>query len=209
MASTRTFWRIGAAAAMAVVLSIVTWGAVHADTSDSTYGAGGYGICYYGTCTITLSSGSAASVNVLPTAGGACTVQSNTASVLTDNANGYSLSMTTNTTNNNMTGSTSTIGASPGTAAAPVLLTANTWGWRVDGWSGFGAGPTTTLSNGSIPSVTFAGVPANNQSAAQLALTAAPANPAGDTTVWYGVCANASKPSGTYTATVTYTAVTN
>jgi hypothetical protein len=29
------------------------------------------------------------------------------------------------------------------------------------------------------------------------------------TTVWYGVCADSSVPAGSYTTTITYTAVTN
>jgi hypothetical protein len=181
----------------------------HANTTDdATYGAGSYGGCAYGSCTITLSGGSTTNVDVIPSSSGKCTVKSDTVSVLTDSPAGYSLTMTTTTTNNALTGPSS-ISASNGTSAAPVTLAMNTWGYRVDGLGSFGAGPTNTQTNGSVPSVTFAGVPASNQSAAQIAYSASPANPAANTTVWYGVCANASLLAGNYAATVTYTAVVN
>jgi hypothetical protein len=181
----------------------------HADTTDNyTYGSGSYGGCAYGSCTITLSGGSTANVGVLPSGSGKCTVQNNVISVLTDSPGGYSLTMTTSTTNNALTGPSS-ITATSGTTGSPITLAMNTWGYRVDGLGGFGAGPTNAQTNGSTPSVTFAAVPASNQSPVQIASTASAANPAVNTTVWYGVCANASLTAGNYAATVTYTAVTN
>jgi len=197
---------------LAMFVVVFAWAndGAYADTTDSaTYGSGDYGNCDYGSCTITLTSGGTTTVNVVPTPTGKCTVQSDTASVLTDNTTGYSLSMTTSTTNNAMTGSSGSINASSGTAASPVTLAMNTWGYRVDGLSGFGAGPTTSQNSGSIPSTTFAGVPPSNLAGTQVASSASAANPAVDTTVWYGVCANSAVPSGTYSVTVTYTAVTN
>lgn len=182
----------------------------YANTTDSTnYGSGGYNNCDYGACTITLTSGGATHVNVIPTSGGACTVQNDIVSVLTDNSTGYSLTMTTSTTNNSMVGGSASIGTSSATAAAPTTLAMNTWGYRVDGLSGFGTGPTTSQNNGSVPSVSFAGVPASNQTATAIASSGSLANPAVSTTVWYGVCANATLPSGAYSTTITYTAVTN
>ena len=181
-----------------------------ADTTDSTvYGSGNYGNCDYGACTITLTSGGSTNVNVAPTPAGKCTVQSDTPSVLTDSTVGYSLTMTTSTTNNAMTGSSGSIAASNGTAASPVTLAMNTWGYRVDGLGGFGSGPTSAQNSGSIPSVSFAGVPPSNLAGTAVASSSGPANPAVTTTVWYGVCADSSVPSGSYATTVTYTAVTN
>jgi len=108
-----------------------------------------------------------------------------------------------------MTGASGSIAAASGTAASPVTLGMNKWGYRVDSLAGFGAGPTSSQNNGSVPSVSFAGVPASNQSPTQVASTSGPANPAATTTVWYGLCADSSVPSGGYSVTVTYTAVTN
>jgi hypothetical protein len=180
-----------------------------ADTTDSTtYGSGLYGVCDYGACSLTLTSSGTVTANIVPSAAGKCSVQSDTVSVLTDNPSGYSVTMTTSTANNAMVNGANSIAASSGTAAVPATLSNNTWGYRIDGLSGFGAGPTTSQSSGSIPSVKFAAVPASGQSAATVATSSSSANPAVNTTVWYGVCSNTSIPSGNYSATVTYTAVT-
>jgi hypothetical protein len=185
-------------------------GLASADTTDaSTYGSGNYGVCSYGSCSITLDSSTTVNANVTPSGSGKCTVQSDSVSVLTDNSDGYNLSMTTSSTSSNMASGPHTISASSGLAATPVTLAMNTWGFRVDGISGFGAGPTSAQTNGNTPSVTFAKVPANNETPAVLASTNSTANPAVNTTVWYGVCANTNQPSGSYAASVTYTAVTN
>lgn len=198
------------ASALFMSILVVSSSVARADTTDSTvYGSGNYGYCDYGACTITLTSGGSTTLNVAPTPGGACTVQSDTASVLTDSTAGYNLTMTTSTTNNAMTSGANSITASSGTAASPATLAVNTWGYRVDGLAGFGAGPTSSQNNGSVPSVTFAGVPPSNQAGTTVATSSGPANPAVNTTVWYGVCANSSLPSGSYSTTVTYTAVTN
>lgn len=183
---------------------------VRADTTDSaTYGSGGFGKCDYGACTITLTSGGTTNVNVVPTTTGKCAVQSDTPSVLTDSSTGYSLTMTTSTTNNAMTGSSGSIAASSGTSAAPTTLAMNTWGYRVDGVAGFGAGPTSSQASGSVPSTSFAGVPPSNLAGTIVASSNSIANPAVSTTVWYGVCANSSAAAGNYSVVVTYTAVTN
>lgn len=193
-----------------IVFAVGLGAIVHADTTDSTtYGSGNFGYCNYGSCTITLTSSGTVNVNVAPTPGGRCTVQSDNPSVLTDSTAGYSLTMTTSTTNNSMVGGSGNITASSGTSASPVTLAANTWGYRVDNLASFGSGPTSAQNSGNTPSVTFAGVPASNQTPTPVASSSGPANPAVGTTVWYGVCANAAIPSGTYTTTVTYTAVTN
>jgi len=90
-----------------------------------------------------------------------------------------------------------------------LALTASQWGYRIDGVGGFGSGPTTTQSNIAINAVKFAVIPSSSSTADTIAVTSVAANPAVDTNVWYGVCANTSLPSGTYTSQVTYTAVTN
>lgn len=203
--------------ARAIILSIAVFAPIYsiqpvsyADTTDSSvYGSGSFGDCDYGTCTITLTDTGTPTLTVVPTPTGVCSVQSDTVSVLTDSTTGYSLTMTTSTTNNAMQGASTSLAASSGTSSSPTTLAVNTWGYRVDGLASFGAGPTTAQSSGSVPSVTFAGVPASNQSSTQVSYSTSPANPAQDTKVWYGVCADSSIPVDTYSATVVYTAVTN
>lgn len=197
-------------AALVTTCLTMLGGIAFADTSDNyTYGSGTYGTCGFGTCTLTLSGGGTTNVNVVPSATGKCTVQSSTVSVLTDSTTGYNLSMTTSTTNRSMTNGGNNVPASSGTSASPVSLVTNTWGYRVDGIGGFGSGPTSAQTSASTPSLPFAGVPASNQSAAQIASSSSAANPAANTTVWYGLCADTSVASGSYSVSILYTAVTN
>ena len=84
----------------------------------------------------------------------------------------------------------------------------NEWGYRIDGALGFGAGPTSAITSQPSSSLTFAGVPLLG-APQEIKVTASGA-PSGDVTnVWYGIRADISKPSGTYTSTVTYTAIIN
>src|SRR6185312_2811878 len=133
---------------------------------SGTYGSSTYGSCEYGnTCSITLTSGGTVHLDVTPASGGRCTIQSDTASVLTDDSNGYTLTLADNSTNTALDDGSATIPASSATIASPAALTANKWGYRVDGLGSFGAGPTTAQSNISPPATLFAGIKASNQTA--------------------------------------------
>ncbi len=183
---------------------------VHADTTDNTtYGSGSYGDCDYGSCAITLTSGGAVNLDITPTQAGSCTIASDTVSVLTDSTSGYTVKLASSTTNTNLVNGVSTIATGSGTAASPTLLNPNAWGWRVDGLSGFGSGPSSAQSNIASPISSFAGMPASNVTPATIKSSNTYANPAVDTTVWYGLCADISVLNGTYTTQVTYTATTN
>lgn len=152
------------------------------------------------------TSGSVA-VNVTPTAGGVQTIANDVVTVSTNDAAGYTLKLEETNAATALTAGSNTIPASSGTQAAPVAQAVNTWGYRVDGIGGFGAGSTSAVSNAAIGSVKFAAVPASG-SPNTIKSTAATAS--NDTTnVWYGVAANTSTPSGSYTNSVTYTAVAN
>ena len=176
-----------------------------------TYGSGTYGTCQYGSgsCSITISSAGSVSLDVTPAGGGSCTTQSDTVSVLTDNPSGFTLSLADSNTNAALVNGTAHINPGSGTQANPVALTVNTWGYRVDGLDGFGAGPTSAQANTGLNGTLFAAVPASNMAADTLADTNDSADPAVNTSVWYSVCADTSVASGTYTSQVTYTAVTN
>lgn len=196
---------------LAVVL-LAVFSPVYAGASEqSTYGSGGYGNCLYGTCPLTVTSTASLAVNVMPTAGGVCTIASQDVSVQTDNTSGFVLSATTTTTTTAMISGSDQLPASSGTAASPVTLANNTWGYRVDSATigTFGAGPTSAQTNSTAPSVKFAGMPASNGTPATLATTSTTANPAVTTEVWYGSCANISQPPGDYAVSVLYTAVLN
>lgn len=174
------------------------------------YGDGSYGSCEYNTCGIALITSGTVNLNTTPASGTTCSVQKDAVQVTTDSSTGYTLKIADSDTINQMNGSNGgTVSATGGSYASPTTLTANSWGYRVDGSGSFGAGPTTAVSNGGIPARTFAAVPISSATANTIVTSAAPANPAITTNVWYGLCAASSLRSGTYTAGVTYTALVN
>jgi hypothetical protein len=171
------------------------------------YNKGLYGACQYGSCSITISSSTSVSLNVTPTAAGSCTVQKDSVSVQTSNSAGYSLTFTDSTTNAALFKGASTIATNGASQSSPAVLTANKWGYRVDGIGGFGSGPTSAKTNAVADTTKFASIPTSNATPDVLATSSVAANPAVTTNVWYGVCANTTVPSGTYTTQITYTAV--
>lgn len=178
--------------------------------SNGTYGSGTYGSCQYGSaCSITLIASGAVSLDVSPAAGSKCTIRDDTVSVQTDDANGYNLALANENTNTALVNGSNTISATSGTSASPTSLSGNAWGYRVDDLASFGSGPTSAQTNISPNSLAFSAVPASNQTADTLAATTTAAGTPTISTVWYGVCANVSAVSGSYTSQVMYTAVAN
>jgi hypothetical protein len=145
---------------------------------------------------------------VTPTAGGVQTINNDVITVSTNDAAGYTLQLAETGAGTTLTSGSNNIAASTGTQTVPIVEANNTWGYRVDGIGGFGAGPTTAATNAAISgSIKFAGVPAT-ASPNTIKTTATTAS--NDTTnVWYGVALTTATPSGTYTNSVTYTATAN
>lgn len=137
-----------------------------------------------------------------PIVGGTQASASDTITVSTNAINGYSLTLQSNTASTNLVNGANTIATSAGTIASPVTLANNTWGWREDSLSGFGAGPTNA---GNANSATYAAFPATG---APVTLTARASGPYSSNvhTVWYSVKADTSKPNGNYVNTALYTA---
>lgn len=156
---------------------------------------------------ITLTTNGTVNVDVTPTGSGAQTVANDTATVSTNSSTGYTLQLSTTTATTALESGANSIPAHTGTQASPTALAANTWGYRVDGVGGFGAGPTSGSSNQPISSATYAGVPSNASPVTLKTTSGVASNDATD--VWYSVAANTTQPSGTYTQSVTYTATAN
>lgn len=155
-----------------------------------------------------FTSSGTVNVNVTPTGSGAQTIASDTLTVSTNDALGYTLQISDSDTNTTLVSGGNNVPASSGTQASPVAQTVNTWGYRVDGLGGFGAGPTSSQNSAAVSgSIKFAGVP-SSASPNTIKTTATTASN-DTTTVWYGVAANTSQPSGTYSDTITYTATAN
>lgn len=156
---------------------------------------------------ITMTTSGAVAVNVTPASGGAQTTASDTVTVSTNSTSGYTLTLEDGNANTQLVNGNAVVNASSGTQVSPIVLINNSWGYRVDGLGGFGAGPSSASNNQSSNSLTFAGVPAsgspntlrNNGSAVVNQVTA----------VWYSAKIDTSKPNGPYSDSVTYTATTN
>ncbi len=146
-------------------------------------------------------------INATPTAGGVQTIGSDTVTVSTNDASGYTLKLAETSGVSTLTSGSNTIPASSGSLASPVAESVNTWGYRVDSAGGFGAGPTSSVSNASIGAIKFAAVPATASPDTIKTTSSTATNDT--TTVWYGLAVNTSTPSGSYTNSVTYTAVAN
>lgn len=154
-----------------------------------------------------LTSNGTVNVDVVPTGAGAQTIASDTVTVSTNDAAGYTLQLAETGASSTLTSGGNNISASAGTKASPVAMAANTWGYRVDGAGGFGAGATSAASSTAIGAATFAAVPAT-ASPDTIKSTATSAS-SDQTTIWYGVATDSTQAPGTYTNSVTYTATPN
>jgi hypothetical protein len=156
---------------------------------------------------ISISTSSPVVLNITPVTGGAQTTASDTVTVSTNDSLGYGLTLADADSNTNLVSGGNTIAAEGGSQASPLVLPDNSWGYRVDGVGGFGAGPTSGSNNLTANSSTFAGVPpAGSPNTIKSTSTTA----SGDTTpVWYSAKADTNLPNGTYSDTVTYTATGN
>jgi hypothetical protein len=154
-----------------------------------------------------LTTSGTVNINTTPTGGGVQTIASDTVTVSTNDSAGYTLQLAETGASSNLVSGGNTISPSSGTQTTPVAMAVNTWGYRVDSLGGFLAGPTSGVSNAAIGALKFAAVPVT-ASPNTIKTTATTAS--SDTTmVWYGVATNTTQPSGTYTNSVTYTAVAN
>lgn len=153
--------------------------------------------------TITVTSAGPVSISTAPTSVAVTSSARDTVNVSTNNESGYSLTLETNSADRNLTHSSDSIAASAGTLSAPVALADNTWGYRVDGVGGF-SGTTVAETNLTSSAFTWAGVPAAGNGDTIKTTTTTASND--QTDVWYAMSADTSKPSGTYSNTVVYTA---
>lgn len=202
--NTRYFWL-----AIVAFVFLAAWAIFIHPAAGINYSAGTYGTCTYGTCSISLTTSGTISINVTPAAGATkCTVANDVVTATTDSSTGYTVSLTDTDTSNTMNGPTS-IAASAATPASPAVLTANAWGYRVDSVAGFGAGPTSGVVSGAVPSLTFAGVPLSSGTPGLIRTTSTADTGTVNTSVWYGLCANSSLQNGSYSDSVTYTALIN
>ena len=154
---------------------------------------------------ISISTSTTVTINVIPITGGAQSSASDTVTVSTNNATGYNLTLANTDADTDLEDGANAIAAHTGTHASPTALANNSWGYAVAG--GNFDGSYSALSNAASSTSLWAGVPV----AASPNTLKTTSTPSGSdvTTVWYSVKADTTKPSGTYTDIVTYTATTN
>lgn len=181
---------------MAIALPLAAQAATATTTVSSVIGV-----------TISLSSSGTVNINATPTGSGVQTISSDTTTVSTNDSAGYTLQLNETSSSGTLTSGGNNIAAVSGTQTSPIAETTNSWGYRVDGVGGFGAGPTSSVSNAAIGSAKFAAVPATASPNTIKTTSATATNDA--TSIWYGVAVDTAQPSGTYTNSVTYTATGN
>lgn len=159
---------------------------------------------------ISLSTSGTIDLSITPTSGGAMSSASDTVTVSTNSSTGYDLSLRAETEQfSEMWAFGGTyIPAINATPVAPTALTNNTWGYRVDGAAGFGAGPTSAEADVTTTSYTWAGVAGALDTPHVLKSTSTPAED-DTTTIWYGAEIDTSKSADTYSIDMLYTAVSN
>jgi hypothetical protein len=192
-------------------LAVCMFGLVASTNASNEYSSGVYGGCEYGNCSISLSSESDVAIDVTPSGGATrCTVQNDAVTVTTGSSTGYTVVLNNGDTTTSLDGPGSeTIASVSGTEDSPVVLSAGTWGYRVDGIASFGAGPTSPVTNAVIPVLTFAAAPPSDGAGGTIRYTESVDPEETATSVWYGICVDASTLSGNYTDSVLYTAVIN
>lgn len=153
-----------------------------------------------------LNSTSTVAIDLLPTPQSRTSSASHTVTTTTNAPNGYNLSVSMAGADRSLSQDGQTILATSGSLANPTPLELNSWGFRVAGIGGFGSGGSLE-TNVATSAYTWAGMPAST-SPATIKTTSSPAQD-DTTTVWYGIRADTQKPSGTYSGTITYTAVSN
>ena len=156
---------------------------------------------------ISVSSNGTLTLSVTPATGGSQTTDDDTVSVTTNSSSGYTLTLADTDATTTLVNGGDSISAHSGTQASPSALANNSWGYRVDTIGGFGAGPGAASTNQTTNTLTFAGVPATG--AANTIRTTATTASSETTSVWYSVKVDGTKPSGSYSDSVTYTATTN
>ena len=198
--SKKVSYKVGAVLAVFAVLVSPIVASAATDSGNTTVNA-------VVSSTITLTTNPTVTINLQPTSSAVLTSVSDTVQVSTNSANGYYLTLADGDTTTDLVNGSDTLAAHAGTFASPTALATNTWGYRIVGQGGFTASAYNAETNATSSSSTWAGIASSaSPQTVKTTSTTASNDP---TVVWYAVKIDTSKPTGTYTDTVTYTATTN
>lgn len=198
--SKKVSYKVGAVLAVFAVLVSPIVASAATDSGNTTVNA-------VVSSTITLTTNPTVTINLQPTSSAVLTSVSDTVQVSTNSANGYYLTLADGDTTTDLVNGSDTLAAHAGTFASPTALATNTWGYRIVNQGGFGASAYSAETNATSSSSTWAGIASSaSPQTVKTTSTTASNDP---TVVWYAVKIDSTKPTGTYTDTVTYTATTN
>jgi hypothetical protein len=156
---------------------------------------------------ISVSSAGPVNLSITPAAGGSVTSGSDTITVGTNGAAGYTLTFADSDATTSLTNGGNNITAGSGSQTTPANLANNTWGYRVDGVGGFTGTTTAESSASGAGAFQWAGVPATGSP--NTIKTTASMSVSDTTKIWYAARVDQTIPSGSYSDTVTYTATAN
>lgn len=156
----------------------------------------------------TTSQGTSNNVdlNLTPGASPVLTSASDTLTVNTNNSAGYLLTLADADTTYSLTSGGNTIAASANPIGTAAALATNTWGFALPGGTGFDA-TYSVESNSTSSTSKWSAIPAQGSPYTLKSTSSTASND--QTVVWYAAKVDNTKPTGTYTDQVVYTATAN
>jgi len=156
---------------------------------------------------ITLDSPTSVDIDVTPANGARMSSNLTQVNTKTNSPSGHKLALSMNGTEQKLLDGSHFISPTSGTFASPITLNGSSWGYRVVSVGGFGSGGSVEL-NVVTSAHKWAGVPV--KAIPHVIKTKNTANTTLEqTTVYYGASVDADQRSGSYKATVLYTAINN
>lgn len=142
-------------------------------------------------------------ISLTPGANPVLSSASDTLTVNTNNTLGYNLTLADADTTYTLTSGANTIAASANAIGSGAALATNTWGFALPGGTGFDA-TYTAESNSTSSTSKWSAIPAQGTPYTLKSTSAVASND--QTVVWYAAKVDNTKPTGTYTDQVVYTA---
>ena len=156
---------------------------------------------------ITLDAPNSVDIDVTPANGARMSSNLTQVNTKTNSPSGHKLALSMDGTEQKLLNGSHFISPTSGTFASPITLNGSSWGYRVASVGGFGSGGSVEL-NVVTSAHKWAGVPV--KATPHVIKTKNTANTTLEqTTVYYGASVDADQRSGSYKATVLYTAINN
>ena len=156
---------------------------------------------------ITLDAPNSVDIDVTPANGARMSSNLTQVNTKTNSPSGHKLALSMDGTEQKLLNGSHFISPTSGTFASPIILNGSSWGYRVASVGGFGSGGSVEL-NVVTSAHKWAGVPV--KATPHVIKTKNTANTTLEqTTVYYGASVDADQRSGSYKATVLYTAINN